>query len=219
MDGGYTLIEGDCRDALRALAAEVSCCVTSPPYWSGDVPPEQYLHHLVETFREVRRVTRAGGSLWLILGDDPRTPVRGIPGMAAQRLEADGWTPHRRIPWIEAADLAHLVLLFTNGPPHEPQRFERIPSGAWQFREEALQTEYRWSVLPEALAAVCVEAGSSEGDTVLDPFCGLASVGAAALKNNRRFIGIDIERRTLQLAWDRLHRVSAALPGLDGTPH
>ena len=67
--------------SLRALPDEsVHCCVTSPPYWGlrdygveGQLgleeTPEQYVNNLVEVFREVRRVLREDGTLWLNLGD------------------------------------------------------------------------------------------------------------------------------------------------------
>lgn len=58
----------------------VECCVTSPPYWGlrdygveGQLglesAPEEYVTRLVEIFREVRRVLRDDGTLWLNLGD------------------------------------------------------------------------------------------------------------------------------------------------------
>lgn len=43
-----------------------------------------------------------------------------------------------------------------------------------------------------------VLACSNENDTVLDPFCGSATTGIAALKHNRKFIGIDAEQKYLE---------------------
>ena len=72
---------GDCLDLLRTTpSASINCCVTSPPYWSlrdyghtgqiGLEPTlEEYISKLVEVFREVNRVLRADGTLWLNLGD------------------------------------------------------------------------------------------------------------------------------------------------------
>lgn len=72
---------GDVRDTLRQLpAASVQCCVTSPPYWGlrdygvegqlGLEPtPDAYVANMVAVFREVRRVLRDDGTLWLNLGD------------------------------------------------------------------------------------------------------------------------------------------------------
>ncbi len=44
---------------------------------------------------------------------------------------------------------------------------------------------------PEALLERIVLACSREGDIVLDPFCGSATTGVAALRNGRKFVGID----------------------------
>lgn len=58
----------------------VHCCVTSPPYFglrdygvAGQIglepTPEAFIEEMVTVFREVRRVLRADGTLWLNLGD------------------------------------------------------------------------------------------------------------------------------------------------------
>jgi DNA modification methylase len=76
-----TVIEGDCIATLRTLpAASHQCCVTSPPYYglrdyghAGQIglepTPEEYIERMVEVFREVRRVLRDDGTLWLNIGD------------------------------------------------------------------------------------------------------------------------------------------------------
>jgi DNA modification methylase len=75
------IIEGDALTELRLLPDEsVHCCVTSPPYFglrdygvAGQIgledTPAAFVAALVEVFREVRRVLRADGTLWLNLGD------------------------------------------------------------------------------------------------------------------------------------------------------
>lgn len=76
-----TILTGDCREILPTLPDEsVQCCVTSPPYYglrdygvTGQIglekSPEQYIKKLVWIFREVRRVLKKDGTLWLNLGD------------------------------------------------------------------------------------------------------------------------------------------------------
>ena len=75
------ILLGDCRERLRGLAAgSVQCVVTSPPYFGlrdyghdGQIgleaTPEAFVAALVEVFREVRRVLRDDGTVWLNLGD------------------------------------------------------------------------------------------------------------------------------------------------------
>ena len=45
---------------------------------------------------------------------------------------------------------------------------------------------------PEALLRRIIRASSNEGDLVLDPFCGCGTTMAAALKENRRWAGIEV---------------------------
>ena len=75
------IIIGDCREKLREIeAGTLNCCVTSPPYFGLrdyghgeqiglEASPDAYVAELVEVFREVRRVLRDDGTLWLNLGD------------------------------------------------------------------------------------------------------------------------------------------------------
>jgi DNA modification methylase len=75
------ILTGNVFDILPTLEPEsVNCCITSPPYWGlrdygtdaqlGLEPtPESYVDNLVAVFREVRRVLRDDGTLWLNLGD------------------------------------------------------------------------------------------------------------------------------------------------------
>lgn len=131
----------DCMEGLKQLDDNsINCCVTSPPYWGlrdygveGQLglesTPEEYVAKMVEVFREVKRVLRDDGTLWLNLGDsycgncsrtstgraglgNPREGVFtkkgkgikpkdlvGIPWMVAFALRADGWYLRQDIIW------------------------------------------------------------------------------------------------------------------------
>lgn len=76
-----TIHTGDCLDYLRNLPeASVDCCVTSPPYYglrdygvAGQIgleeTPEVFIERLVAVFREVRRILKPDGTLWVNIGD------------------------------------------------------------------------------------------------------------------------------------------------------
>ena len=80
-DDFITIFQGDCISALKELSdGSVNCCVTSPPYYGlrdygvdGQIgleeTPDEYVAKLVDVFREVRRVLRDDGTVWLNLGD------------------------------------------------------------------------------------------------------------------------------------------------------
>ncbi len=79
--GDLQILTGDSLTILPTLAAEsVQCCVTSPPYWGlrdyehpaqigSESSPKNYVENLVAVFREVRRVLRQDGTVWLNVGD------------------------------------------------------------------------------------------------------------------------------------------------------
>jgi hypothetical protein len=75
----FCLIKADAR-RIPLADGSVQCCITSPPYWGlrdygvegqiGIEPtPEDFVAAMVAVFREVRRVLRDDGTLWLNLGD------------------------------------------------------------------------------------------------------------------------------------------------------
>ena len=77
----YTIIEGDCIEKLKQLSEKsINTCVTSPPYYAlrnyqmdGQVgveqSPDDYVQKIVQVFREVRRVLKDDGTIWINLGD------------------------------------------------------------------------------------------------------------------------------------------------------
>lgn len=79
------ILPGDALEQLRYLPPEsVHTCVTSPPYYNlrdygaagqigNEASVEEYLQSLVSVFREVRRVLRADGTLWVNMGDSYAT--------------------------------------------------------------------------------------------------------------------------------------------------
>lgn len=142
--GPYELGRVHCVDALAGLKqlpdACVQCVVTSPPYWGlrdygvdGQMglesTPDEYIERMVAVFREVRRVLRGDGTLWLNMGDKYNSPnthsgevdkvdwrVRlnqpagttntlkpkdlcGMPWRLALVLQADGWWLRSDIIW------------------------------------------------------------------------------------------------------------------------
>jgi len=75
------IIIADAIDGLRQIDDEsVDTCITSPPYFNLrdygsenqiglEKTPEEYIDRLVEVFREVKRVLKSDGTLWVVIGD------------------------------------------------------------------------------------------------------------------------------------------------------
>jgi len=139
MTASWRIDVGDCRELLAQVdEGSVQTCVTSPPYFGLrdygvdgqlglEATPDEFVEAMVAVFREVRRVLRDDGTLWLNLGDSYSggansgttngPPVRiknlpikrgegikpkdliGIPWMVAFALRADGWYLRSDIVW------------------------------------------------------------------------------------------------------------------------
>jgi DNA modification methylase len=76
------ILTGNSLDILKTLPEQsVDCCVTSPPYFNlrnyGNIPgqigieehPDAYIKRLIEIFREVKRILKDDGTLWVNIGD------------------------------------------------------------------------------------------------------------------------------------------------------
>lgn len=118
-DRWLTVYAGDNREVMRGIEPEsVHAVVTSPPYWGlrdyglppstwadgwegclGLEPtPGQYAEHMVEVFREVRRVLRKDGTVWLNLGDSYATGAGSYrnPGSDVAPIEHGGKQAYTR---------------------------------------------------------------------------------------------------------------------------
>ena len=86
------LWQADARNLSFQPAESVHCVVTSPPYWGLrdyglgsdalglESTIDLYVQHIVEVFREVRRVLRKDGTFWLVLGDSYAGSGKGQMG-------------------------------------------------------------------------------------------------------------------------------------------
>jgi len=299
------ILEGDCIQSLKSLPEGiVNTCVTSPPYYGlrdygeqGQVgleqTPEEYVQKLVEVFREVKRVLRDDGTLWLNLGDSysgsgkgpagnlgkthneremthshvsgkvpdglkPKDLI-GIPWMVAIALRNDGWYLRQDIIWHKPNPMPesvtdrctksheYIFLLSksktyyydaesikepvkqdwgtrdrTNGKYHNAGTGLNPHTGLQKSYEKANKRSV-WSVttkpfhgahfatFPPDLIEPCVIAGSPEGGIVLDPFFGSGTTGLVAMRNNRKYLGCELNSEYISIANERLKPVETEI--------
>ncbi len=307
------IIVSDALKALKQIKTEsIDCCVTSPPYYNlrdygvvGQIgleaTPEEYISKLVEIFREVRRVLKTDGTLWINIGDsyagsgkgknDTHTTNKnnkgaknnallqsnfknseikpkdliGIPWLLAFALRADGWYLRQDIIWHKPNCMPESVkdrctrsheyiflmskskkyyydskaimeeaatsdrsaprvskgTVVTNSGQRKQDDFgnrrytgfneryfsetaplKRNKRDVWNVSTSGYKGAH-FAVFPEKLVEPCVLAGCREGGTVLDPFCGSGTTGAVARKNNRNFLGIELNPQYARLADER----------------
>lgn len=306
----YKIINSDVLEALKTLPDEcVQTVVTSPPYFGlrdynaeGQIgleaTPKLYVEKMVEVFREVRRVLRNDGTLWLNLGDSyagsngngykqsiastnasngggvnedmrrknkrrdeglkPKDLI-GIPWRVAFALQEDGWYLRQDIIWHKPNPMpesvkdrctkAHEYIFLLSKSQKYHFDSEAIAEDSIYYSKDKRaglgNIEYRdgkrsgaegegqhsfvtinpkknkrsvWTVttkgykeahfatFPEDLITPCILAGAKEGDIVMDIFNGSGTTGLVALKNGRRYLGIELNPKYVEMAERRLNK-------------
>ena len=154
---------GDARVLLPDIAdRSVQTCITSPPYWGLrnygndkqiglETSPIEYVAQLVQVFREVRRILKDDGTLWLNLGDNYASTkvgnTNGTYGKVKQKQGINDDTRRRTIPeGLKRKDLIGI-----------PWRVAfALQDDGWYLRQEII-----WSkpnAMPEPVADRCVKA-------------------------------------------------------------
>ncbi|MFN9480246.1 MAG: DNA-methyltransferase [Betaproteobacteria bacterium] len=148
----------------------------------------------------------------------------GVPWRLAFALQEDGWFLRSDVVWHKPNAMpesvkdrptrAHEYLFLLS-------RSERYYYDHHAVREPTANNQWRarrsvWNVptqtsgvehfaaFPPALIEPCILSSSRPGDFVLDPFFGSGTVGLVCQRLGRRFVGIELNPRYVQIAIERI---------------
>jgi DNA modification methylase len=168
----YTLYQGDCIATLQTLPEKsINCCVTSPPYFGlrdyghdGQIgleqTPEAYVTKMVEVFREVRRVLRDDGTLWLNLGDSYNNAGSSKNGTGLDGKQRGGATGADGECGYKKRDLRHA--LKGSGIKHKdlmgiPWKVAfALQADGWYLRQDIIW--HKPNPMPESVKDRCTKA-------------------------------------------------------------
>jgi len=157
------ILQGDCLDVLPTIESEsINCCVTSPPYFGlrdyghdGQIglepTPDEFVQKLVEVFREVRRVLRDDGTLWLNLGDSYNAQVgqrktTDKAGKKQQSNKGEPMAPSRNVASLKPKDLIGI-----------PWRVAfALQADGWYLRQDIIW--HKPNPMPESVTDRCTKA-------------------------------------------------------------
>jgi DNA modification methylase len=252
-----------------------------------EATPEEYVENMVDVFREIKRVLKDDGTVWLNLGDSynnyrpggtsqPKQTLTnnngsvvsysgkrnnksitlkekdlvGIPWRVAFALQSDGWWLRQDIIWHKPNPMPESVtdrctksheyiFLLTKSAKYfydndaiaekatyanENRGISRniSPNGITDFGgKDTYETrnkrsvwtintqpykEAHFAVFPPKLPELCIKAGSSEGDVILDPFFGSGTTGWVAQRLGRNWIGIELNPEYVKIAEKRFQQ-------------
>ena len=164
----YKILHGDCIEQMRTLPDQcVNTCVTSPPYFGlrdyghdGQIgleaTPDAFVAKMVDVFREVRRVLRDDGTLWLNLGDS--YTANGSGGNTATRQGLAGG----KLEKPTAQGFGKIVRTIPNGL--KPKDLIGIPwrvafalqADGWYLRQDIIW--HKPNPMPESVTDRCTKA-------------------------------------------------------------
>lgn len=112
-------LAGNVGDAIYKTVCPLCGAIREDQQIGLEETPEQYIQRLVDVFREVKRVLKDDGTLWVNIGDtyngktedDDRKPkdLIGIPWMLAFSLRSDGWYLRQDIIWAKTNPMPESV--------------------------------------------------------------------------------------------------------------
>ena len=163
------ILIGDCRNLLREMPEKsVHTCVTSPPYFGLrdygmddqiglEQTPEAFVAEMVAVFREVKRVLRDDGTLWLNLGDSYAGSGKGRNGDGSPNVD----------PLSKQATSAGTIignLIKSHTPNLKPKDLIGIPwrvalalqADGWYLRQDIIW--HKPNPMPESVTDRCTKA-------------------------------------------------------------
>ena len=163
------ILNGDCIEELKTIEDKsVNCCVTSPPYFGlrdygheGQIglesTPELYVARIVKVFREVWRVLRDDGTLWLNIGDsyasfrDGKATPDTTRGDSAGTLIPKGSAKNRMASTFAGTEIKHKDLI---GIPWRVAF--ALQADGWYLRQDIIW--HKPNPMPESVTDRCTKA-------------------------------------------------------------
>jgi site-specific DNA-methyltransferase (adenine-specific) len=150
--------------------------------------------------------------------------LQGIPWRLAFALQDDGWYLRSDIIWNKPNAMpesvkdrptkSHEYLFMLTKSEQYYYNYEaskeiglngehRNRRTVWNINTQPFQ-EAHFATFPQKLVEPCVQISSKPGDFILDPFFGSGTVGVVCMQNRRKYVGIELNPKYIEIAVDRL---------------
>jgi site-specific DNA-methyltransferase (adenine-specific) len=227
MMGKFSLYLGDCAEILETIPdGSAHAIIADPPYGTEELGGGYGRRQLWD---------KGDGNGRVIMGDKDLSSI-ALAYPHFQRIVKTGYAavfyaPRKTPEFIAATSMVdwfgHIVwnkgapglgytiryshediAIFKYGLPDQPET--AINSIIYGYRVGELHPHQK----PVSMLSKLIEWISKPGDTIIDPYMGSGSTGAAALRLGRNFIGIEIDPVYFSIAKLRIEDVARAADGL-----
>lgn len=222
MNNSYKIHCGNCIDLFKTIEDEsIDLVVTDPPYRvisggrpkikgqpSGilkkndgkifehnDINPEEWIS-------EVYRVLKQGTQCYIMVNSlnmENYLRICRETGFGLHNILA--WFKNNCTPSRWYMKNAEYILFLRKG---KAKTINNVGSKTVHEFDNIIGNKLHPTEKPVELMELYITNSSNIGDVVLDPFMGVGSTGLAALKNDRKFIGFEIDKKYYDIAEKRL---------------
>ncbi len=237
----------DCVEGMRLLSdATIDLVITDPPFaiefkakrtnynrtqsrvleGYNEIPKERYYDFTVGWMREIHRVLKESGSMYVFSGWNNLKDI-------LVALDEIGFTTVNHIIWKYQFGVVtrrrfvtshyHCLYVCKNDEHRKFFPFARFgkesasdagrslhyedKEDVWVIKREYWHGDQKTPTkLPADLVRKIMQYSSQEGDVVLDPFLGSGQVAVVSKAMNRRYIGFEIVKQYFEFARERLEK-------------
>ncbi|MCB2210176.1 site-specific DNA-methyltransferase [bacterium] len=202
--------------------------------YDEDLSLDDYLDLLGRVWAETYRVLVPGGRVCINVANLGRKPYLPLHSFIIDQLVQIGFLMRGEVIWNKAAsaspstawgswlsasnpvlrDVHEYILVFSKSSFKRPKGdrentiakadFLEWTKSVWQFQAVQARQIGHPAPFPEELPHRCIQLFSYKDDVVLDPFAGSGTTCLAAKRDDRHFIGYDIQEDYCRLAEERL---------------
>lgn len=228
----YTLIQGNCLDYLDKIPDNsIDLILTDPPYniaqySTGNInlPGRSALNNDLgewdlttiepsDFIKDFKRILKPDGNIFIFTSYNLIGKWHEVFDNEFDTFQFFIWHKTNPAPKIYKngfLNSCEMIICMWNkghkwnlGKQNEMHNFFESPIC---MRPERLSNPKHPAQKPVKLLEHILKIASNEGDVIFDPFMGVGSTGVAALKNNRKFIGCEIEKEYFDAALERIDK-------------
>lgn len=235
-----TILQGNCTEVLKTLPSEsVDCIITSPPYnkhfanrrcgktdiwkranidygdFKDDLPEEEYQEQQKSLMREMVRVLKPNGSIFYnhkvrIVKHRAIIPTEWLSEFNIRQVLIWDRTCTPQLAPIRWFPTTEYIYWITKGQV-QPKFYKRSKHQLEIIRIPPKPMKEHPAPFPEELVETLMLNTTDENDIVLDPYMGSGTTAIVAKKNNRNYIGIELNPEYIKIAEKRIKEVTARL--------
>lgn len=212
------LYQGDCLDVMNQLidkGIKVDAVITDPPYdvinkkfnWDSHID-------IASMWRRLNLLTNKTSPV-ILFAQEPYVSKLILSNdnfkykWYWEKPQATGFPIAKKQP-LRCID--EILVFYENQCTYNPQKLEdntdKFPRNHFVFKVDKQVCYFHPYQKPNELMEYLVKTYTNEGDTVLDFTMGSGSTGVACKKLGRSFIGIELDKKYVEIAKKRIDEIS-----------